>query len=57
MALQKKYRIENREKIVKYRLANRERFNALRREQIQCECGCFITRGTLSRHRTSKKHI
>jgi group I intron endonuclease len=27
------------------------------REKLTCECGCVVTRGCLSRHRKTKKHI
>ena len=26
-------------------------------EKVECECSCIVTRGCLSRHRKSKKHI
>ena len=51
------YRIKNKEKIKKYNLDNRERLNALQLVKTQCECGCWVSRKSLKRHRQSKKHI
>jgi hypothetical protein len=35
----------------------RDEFNKKRRQKITCECGCVTTKGGLSIHRKSKKHI
>ena len=35
---------------------NIERLTAYKAEKIECECGCFIARSTISVHRKSLKH-
>ncbi len=56
----KQYRNDNKEKNneykQQYREQNREEINQRRREKIQCECGCIVSRGSISIHNTSKKH-
>jgi len=55
------YREKNSEKLNEkakiYYNKNKERINKSRNEKIKCACGCLISRGKLSRHKKSKKHI
>ena len=46
-----------KEQYKQYRENNHEYIKAYKGENIACECGCIVTRGCLSRHRKSKKHI
>ena len=55
------YRKKNKEKITihkkeKYQ-QNKEDVKKKQAEIITCECGCETTRGHISRHRKSKKHL
>jgi hypothetical protein len=36
---------------------NKEKISNKAREKITCECGCVLSKDTLTRHRKSKKHI
>lgn len=58
---QKRYHIENKEKIreqrKEYREENSEKIKKHKSEKIQCECGCFITRNHILRHKRSEKHL
>ena len=45
----KEYGIQHREK-------NKDKLKLQRNEQIQCECGCMISRKHLQRHTRSQKH-
>ena len=36
---------------------NKEKINAYRSEKILCECGLTISRGSLTRHKETKKHL
>ena len=38
------------------RLKNEDRKN-YRKEKIECECGCMISRSDISTHKKTKKHI
>ena len=40
-----------------YREKNREKINAQMREKITCTCGCVLSRGNLSKHKKTPKHI
>ena len=40
-----------------YRKKNKKKIRAYLNEKIVCECGCISSRGSISRHRKSKKHI
>jgi len=58
---QKDYREKNKEQISEsmkeYRQANRELISEKAKETIECECGCIIRKGDLTRHKKSKKHL
>jgi hypothetical protein len=57
----KEYRMENRDTILQrkkeYREQNKDKIAQYNQEQITCECGCLLTRGTLIRHKKTAKHI
>jgi hypothetical protein len=36
---------------------NKEEINKKKREKITCECGCIISRDSLTRHKKSKSHL
>ena len=36
---------------------NNEKTKQKRKEIVICECGCKTTKGSLKRHRKTKKHI
>ena len=40
-----------------YRQNNKEAIAKRNAEQITCECGCIVGKGSLSRHKKTKKHI
>ena len=40
-----------------YRQQNKEQIKNQKAEIIICECGCKTTRGSISKHRKSKKHL
>ncbi len=48
---------ELRDKQKKDNTSNYEKTKQKRKEIIICECSCKTTKGTLNRHRKSKKHI
>ena len=54
------YYVDNREQVLarvsKYRDDNREQINIKQSEKIQCECGCNVRRGHMSRHKKTQKH-
>ena len=45
---------KRKEGIHEYYEKNKERLNGIKGEKITCECGCIITKGKLSRHKTTK---
>ena len=61
----KEYYEKNREKLCKkyrdystqYREKNREKIREKGKEIIECECGCVVTKRTLSRHHKTPKHL
>ena len=57
----KQYHQKNKEIILQnqkeYRQENKEMISQKNKEIITCECGCDSTKGSLSRHRKSKKHL
>lgn len=57
----KKYREKNHKKIVErdkeYYEKNREEIKKKQKQKIECECGCFVTRWNISRHRKSPRHL
>jgi len=60
-AKMKEYREKNKEqrnaKMKEYNEKNKEQINAKRREKIECECGCIVSRNSLSRHKKSNRHL
>ena len=48
---------ELKEKKKQYREDKKEYIKARDGKKVECECSCIVTRGCLSRHRKSKKHI
>ena len=61
---QKQYRADNMEYLKqkkveqgkKYREENKDKIKAYDTEQITCECGCVIQRGSMGRHKQSQRH-
>ena len=57
----KEYREENKDKIKerksKYREENKEKIKEEKSIQITCDCGCIVSKGHLSRHNKSIKHL
>ena len=51
------YREENNEKITKYREDNKDIINTFKREKVTCSCNAIISRGYMSEHLKSFKHI
>ena len=51
------YREENKEKITKYREDNKDIINTKKREKVTCSCNAIISRGFMSEHLKSFKHI
>jgi len=49
----KKYSETHREEIKKYRETHREQIN----QKVECECGCFISKSNLSKHKKLPKHL
>jgi len=60
-ATYKQYRQENKEAIAvwqkKHREVNGDIVNAKRRVNVTCECGKIITKGSLSAHKKSARHL
>ena len=50
---QKKWHIDNKDKIKQYRIDNKDKLN----QKINCECGGKYTSSHKSRHEKSKKHL
>jgi len=46
-----------KEKAKEYKEQNREQIAKKNAEKITCECGCIVSRISISRHKTSKKHL
>jgi hypothetical protein len=57
----KLYRESNKEKLLekgkKYREAHKDEIIAARTEKVTCECGIVATKGNMSRHKSSARHI
>ena len=54
---QKKYREDNKEKNKKYKKQYYEKNKDIIKKVITCECGCDITKGSILRHKKTKKHL
>jgi hypothetical protein len=56
----KRYREKNKEKerlrCKRYREKNKEKINLRRLQKVECECGAFVSRTVLARHRKTQKH-
>ena len=54
------YREKNKDKLNEYfklyREKNKESIKEKTKEKVKCECGCFISKGKLPRHKTTDKH-
>jgi len=59
--IQKQYKDKNKEKLDNYKSEwykqNKQRLLEKQSEIVQCECGCEIKKGHLTRHKKTKKHI
>ena len=57
----KEYKQENKEQIKEQRKEyielNKEKIYTKKLEKVSCECGCDITRNSLSRHKQTTIHI
>jgi hypothetical protein len=53
----KKYRKEHIDEIKKYREDNKDKIQERKTEKITCSCGSVITRGHISEHKKTFKHI
>jgi hypothetical protein len=55
------YREKNRNKLnayfKSYRQINKKSIKEKTKEKVNCECGCFISKGKLPRYRTTEKHV
>ncbi len=48
---------EYRRQEKEFREQNKEQFNAQQREKVTCTCGCVLSRGNLTRHKQTEKHL
>ena len=48
---------EYRQHEKEYREKNKDKINAHYREKVTCTCGCVLSKGSLSKHKTSQQHI
>ena len=46
-----------KEKHEQYRLTNQEKIRARKTERVLCECGCYLSRDSIARHRLPVKHL
>lgn len=57
----KEHYMENSEELIekskKYYNENKDKIRAYQNEKITCECGCIISRGKISNHRKTNKHL
>ena len=57
----RKYRVENKDRldeyIKEYYEKNKEKISKKRKEKIKCECGVYIVRSVIAKHRRTKKHL
>jgi predicted GIY-YIG superfamily endonuclease len=57
----KEYQEDNKEKLKEYYKEynedNKEKKKEKRKEKITCECGCIVTKGCLTRHKRTDKHL
>ena len=51
------HKIEKAKTDKEYREKNKEHFKEKNKEKITCECGDYITKCNMLRHKKSKKHI
>lgn len=47
---------KNKDKYAKYKSEYNKIHKHKANEKIACECGCFISRGSIARHKKTKKH-
>ena len=50
------YKNEARKRYKKYYELNKDNINSKKREQVTCECGCVINKGSLSGHKKTQTH-
>ena len=50
------YYIDNADAIKQYRIDNNEKITKYKREKVTCECGSIISRSGLASHKKSRKH-
>ena len=48
---------KRKEGIHDYYENNKEHLNGIKAEKVTCECGCTVTKGQLSRHKKTNKHL
>ena len=56
-AYNKEYYQANKTKIAEYKQANKTKIAERRSTKVTCECGCVVTKNSLSRHKKTKKHL
>lgn len=53
----KQYYIENKDKFSEYKTENKDKISEYYKQKVTCECGCTVSRCSLTRHKKSKKHL
>ena len=53
----KQYYIENKDKFSEYKTENKDKISEYYKQKVTCECGCTVSRYSLTRHKKSKKHM
>ena len=53
----KQYYVINRDKYKQYYIDNRDKMLQKGSQKVTCECGCVISRSSLSKHRKTQKHL
>tara|TARA_R110000787_G_scaffold158793_1_gene272659 strand:- start:16 stop:549 length:534 start_codon:yes stop_codon:yes gene_type:complete len=53
----KQYYIENKDKFSEYKTENKDKISEYYKQKVTCECGCTVSRYSLTRHKKSKKHL
>jgi hypothetical protein len=56
-----KYYYDNKDKIAErdkqYRIKNKTKISERQNEKVTCKCGCIVSKGNLSQHKKTKKHL
>ena len=54
------YRDDNKEKILEqkkqYYIDNKDKILEQQKQKMTCDCGCIVNKGSITRHKKSKKH-